>query len=67
MTDLTGHTYGYWLVQGPAAKKGYWRCVCTKCTTQRDVLGSSLTSGKSQSCGCRNRKGAANKRIWDYM
>lgn len=54
--DLSNQTFGYWKVLSRTSKQDkngnyYWHCQC-QCGTQRDVLGSSLTSGKSKSCGC---------------
>ena len=53
--NLTGQTFGRWTVLGPGDKnaKGEqkWLCQC-ECGSQRQVLGRSLRSGGSLSCGC---------------
>lgn len=52
--DLTGNRYGNWTVLGIANKnngKKAWLCRCD-CGKEREVLGTSLNSGKSTSCGC---------------
>ena len=53
-SDLTGQTYGAWTVVDRAGRKGNnatWNCRC-RCGTVREVSGTSLVKGKSQSCGC---------------
>lgn len=51
-SDLSGQNFGRWTVIEPASnKKGYWVCACD-CGCNKEVCGYSLTSGKSQSCGC---------------
>lgn len=57
LIDLTGQIFGYWKVIKRAetnqSKEAYWTCLCTKCNeTVRDVKGSRLRRGESQSCGC---------------
>ncbi len=54
--NMTGLRVGRWTVQVRAervGKKGqvYWHCRC-ECGVERDVMGSQLRSGTSQSCGC---------------
>jgi len=56
MKDITGETYGKWkvLYEDIPRKNGtYWMCQCS-CykKTIRSVCGSSLISGRSNSCGC---------------
>lgn len=62
--DLTGKQFGYWTVLGqsgfyvPKSSKcriRKWSCRCI-CGRERDVLGNSLTSGTSKSCGCLKSK-----------
>ena len=58
--DLTGQRFGKWTVFGDSGKRGksrsvIWTCVCD-CGVQKDVYGTSLTSGKSTSCGCNIKK-----------
>lgn len=51
-----GSVYGEWTTIGKGSKPDYLRCECT-CGTFREVHVYSLTSGKSESCGCmRTRK-----------
>lgn len=53
--DLTGQWFGMWEVLGSAGKDEWgarqWLCRC-ECGEERNVTGSSLTCGKSISCGC---------------
>lgn len=49
--DLTGRVFGRWTVNGPSAKPRHWDCHCA-CGTSRAVYESSLTCGRSPSCGC---------------
>lgn len=48
--DLTGKQFGEWTVLKRSDDKRYWTCRCS-CGTVRDVYYSSLTTGKSKSCG----------------
>lgn len=53
--ELTGQVFGDLTVLNLAPSKGrhrYWTCHCA-CGTTLDVYGTSLTRGKSRSCGCR--------------
>lgn len=59
--DETGKRYGKWWVIQLSNKKGaygqvYWDCVC-ECGNERQVLGTSLRSGHSSSCGCQTDHG----------
>lgn len=50
--------YGKWEVIGLDHKKGalqYYKCRC-ECGTEKVILKSNLTTGKSTSCGCSRRK-----------
>jgi hypothetical protein len=52
--DLTGRTFGQWLVLNRAANRGrrmQWSCECS-CGTRRTVLSQHLRGGKSTCCGC---------------
>lgn len=52
---LIGHTFGEWTVIGCAGKRGaqlVWLCRCS-CGVERPVLGQSLRTGASRSCGHR--------------
>lgn len=65
--DLTGKTFGRWLVLGQAddytnpysgKRTAAWLCECScKDKTQRIITGSNLKNGSSKSCGCyKNEK-----------
>lgn len=60
--DLTGHTFGIWIVIGASKKSGYVKCRC-KCGTERDVLRESLTRGASKSCGCVHTRSEAQLKM----
>jgi hypothetical protein len=60
--DLIGCKFGRFVVQYEverANKHRRWHCLC-ECGTEKDVLQSSLITGRTQSCGClgaeRSRK-----------
>ena len=57
--DLTGNKFGKWFVLNQSLKEtygdAYWTCEC-ECGTKKDVLGRSLKSGKSSSCGCARKE-----------
>lgn len=68
LIDLTGHTYGDLVVISrvpiPDKHKGkstaaYWECLCN-CGNKTIVLGNSLYSGKTKSCGCSARLSPKN-------
>lgn len=61
--DLTGRTFGRWLVEcEDESRPGYWICTCScMLHTRRSVVGSNLTRGISRSCGCL-RDNAAHER-----
>lgn len=66
--DLTGQNFGYWHVINRAQNQNNhvaWNCIC-KCGTKRVVLGQSLKSGASQSCGCLNMS-HGEKKIQDLL
>jgi hypothetical protein len=48
--DLNGKRFGRWTVISYAGDRR-WFCVCD-CGTRADVIGQSLRSGHSRSCGC---------------
>ena len=61
--NLVGKRFGSWVVESFAevkarngSKKTYWNCICD-CGTKKIVLGISLTSCNSKSCGCSRGKG----------
>lgn len=56
INNILGKTFGYYRVESMSKKRmksrgKYYNCIC-KCGNRRAVLGSSLISGKSKSCGC---------------
>lgn len=59
--DLTGKDFGFWHVDGiapcaytPGGSKIFrYYCTC-RCGTKRAVIARALTSGASQSCGCKH-------------
>ena len=63
--DLTGQKFGILTVLERALNKGKrttWRCVC-ECGTVKDIIGASLTSGTTKSCGCLKNKKRGNNFI----
>ena len=59
-SDLTGKIFGRWLVIKRVSSIGdpngiKYKCRCD-CRTEKYVLGESLTSGHSKSCGCLNKE-----------
>lgn len=58
--DLTGQRFGKLTVLELVGKKNgkgyYWKCQCD-CGNIKDILGSSLRSGNTKSCGCEQYKG----------
>lgn len=55
--DLTGKVFGRWVAIEHCMKghSSMWLCRCV-CGTERLVLGDSLRTGKSQSCGCLKKE-----------
>lgn len=59
--DLLHQRFGRWTVleRRPGRNEAVWLCVCACGESEpREVLASSLTSGTSQSCGCKSRETA---------
>lgn len=55
--NIKGKRFGRWTVLEKAPSRNgrvYWTCQCD-CGTVKNILGSSLTRKKSESCGCVNR------------
>lgn len=54
LSDLTGQSFGNWIVlyrNGSTKNKAaVWRCRCTLCGTEHDVVGASLINGLSTKC-----------------
>ena len=66
--DLTGRVFGRWTVIGKAESRGYisyWKCRC-ECGNEKEVRGTQLTRGISQSCGCLQRETRANMNTERY-
>ncbi len=61
LNDLTGKKFGRLTVLKRAENTKYgksqWECLCD-CGTQKTIIGSSLTQGKTHSCGCLMREKA---------
>ena len=57
LKDLTGQRFGKLVAIRPTRKNKcrqvYWLCKCD-CGNEVEVLGVSLTSGQTKSCGCYN-------------
>lgn len=63
--DMTGKRCGILTVlhrdgQYPGTKLAAWRCRCD-CGVEKTMLGSTLRTGASGSCGCRNSNGPPPK------
>lgn len=62
--DLVGKVFGRWKVIRKAGsdrhKNIVWLCLC-ECGTERGVIGSSLKSGMTVSCGCYQKERVYNK------
>lgn len=62
MKDLTGQRFFRWTVieptEGRQCKGIMWRCRCD-CGIERIVNGANLRRGLTKSCGCHNKKMAA--------
>jgi hypothetical protein len=68
MMDITGKTFGRWLVlsREPTALRRHaqWLCECQcDARTKRVVLQTNLIEGKSTSCGCTAKDAASSKMI----
>ena len=49
--DLSGMHFGF-LVAREYAGRGYWKCKCMNCGTEKLVKGEHLRLGIIKSCGC---------------
>ena len=52
--DITGQVFGNWTVikfHSSSKNKILWLCKCS-CGTEKIIIGSTLKSGRSKSCGC---------------
>ena len=67
--DLKGQRFGEWTVLWRAPKHGknaYWHCRCS-CGVERDVLATTLRSGRSKSCGHDRFSSYEEKEILEYV
>lgn len=69
--DLTNQQFGLWTVLYKTEKRNaggiiYWHCRCA-CGKEKDVLGSSLRLGRSQSCGLHSNISRGNTKIADLL
>ena len=65
--DETGNRFGRYVVIGRVENRGTnaaWLCQCD-CGTEREVMGTTLRSGHTQSCGCWQRERASLVRFVD--
>ena len=53
--DLTGRSFGYWIVVCRSGLPNHWVCQCI-CKTRKAVLGSNLKAGMTRSCGCKAKE-----------
>lgn len=61
--DLTGQRFGMLTVLHESEnRRSYWVCQCD-CGNIREIIISSLTKGKSKSCGCRKIKDLSGLRF----
>lgn len=64
--DITGQTFGKLTVikrvKNNKENRAMWLCQC-ECGNQKVILGKTLRNGKSQSCGCSQRKQLFNQRF----
>lgn len=61
-TDLRGKVFGRLTVLYRVKNKGKavaWKCRC-ECGIEKDILGSSLVTGNTLSCGCYNKEKISN-------
>ena len=69
--DLTGQVFGKWTVVSPSNKRAanggiYWHCRC-ECGKEKDVLGLSLKSHRSLSCGNHSNISKGNVKISEIL
>ena len=53
LNDLTGNTFNYWQVlyrNGSKNTYAVWRCKCLLCEKEYDIVGQSLTQGRTTKC-----------------
>ena len=69
--DIKGKHFGKWTVLYKTNKRNaggviYWHCKC-ECGNEKDVLGTSLRSGRSLSCGLHSNISKGNVKIADIL
>lgn len=69
--DLRGRLFGSLTVKQDSGRRGsqnqtIWKCVC-ECGEIREVLGSSLVSGHTKTCGCSRRQQFSMKREYKRL
>lgn len=69
--DITGQKFGKWTVISKTDKRNaggviYWHCKC-ECGREKDVLGTSLRSGRSLSCGLHSNISRGNVKISEIL
>ena len=69
--DISGKIFGKWQVLYKTDKRNtggviYWHCKC-ECGQEKDVLGTSLRSGRSLSCGLHSNISKGNVKIADLL
>ena len=69
--DLLNQVFGKWTVLYKTDRRSinggiYWHCKC-ECGTEKDVLGQSLRSGRSTSCGNHNNISKGNVKIAEIL
>lgn len=61
--DLTGREFGRLTVleySHTVKKRVYWKCIC-ECGARKTIVGTSLKSGHSRSCGCLFKETIVNR------
>ena len=72
LDDLTGQTFGNWLVleRDGSKQPTRWTCKCQKCGEVKSVLANALKKGQSTSCGCiKHNESLVGQKIghWDIL
>lgn len=72
LIDLSGKTFGYWVVLPEhkldnSGKKTLWLCHCTICGTRNYVLSASLRNGSSTRCNTCAKEAAGKTRSTHNM
>lgn len=64
--DLTGQIIGTWKV-GDYAGSNKYKCTCTLCGSDREILGYYLMNNKYPKCKCTKEKDLAGRIIGDWL